>query len=245
MKIRKGFVSNSSSSSFILSKDSYESVFDLAKTMIPAREWDSDKELIKKIEEAEIKGMDPNTSITFGSCNYETYIVKYKDYYLISTCNNHSWEDQIDDGYNHFPKELRSIVDVDWDSPRQYGSPEGEAFEDLEGVVSKLSSFWYAEYDVGGKPLSYEDPEREKHDCSEHYYDIIKIKGKKKPVCVVCYGLRKEKEAKEKIKKQFKSMSILEKISFVEDKIISLDSHLTKTDKKKIFEVLEEVKRLL
>lgn len=243
MKTRHGFVSNSSSSSFILSKDSYESVFDLAKKMIPARDWDTDQELINKIEEAEIKGMDPNTSVSFASCNYETYIVKYKDYYLISTCNNHGWN--INNDFNRFPKELRSIVEVDWDTPRQYGSPDGEAFEDLEGVVSKLSSFWYAEHDVGGTPLSYEDPEREKHNCSDHYYDIIKIKGKKKPVCVVCYGLAKEKEAKEKVKKQFKSLSILEKVSFVEDKIVSLDSHLTKTDKKKIFEVLEEVKRLL
>ena len=243
MKTREGFVSNSSSSSFILSKDSYESVFDLAKSMIPSREWDSDQELITKIEEAEIRGMDPNTSISFGSCNYETYIVKYKDYYLISTCNNHHWE--IDEGYSYFPKELRSVVDTDWDTPRQYGSPDGEAFEDLENVVSKLSSFWYAEYGIGGTPLDYEDPEREKYKCSEHWYDIIKIKGKKKPVCVVCYGMKKEKEAKEKVKKQFKALSILEKVSFVEDKIISIESQLTKTDKKKIFEVLEEVKRLL
>jgi len=244
LKTREGFVSNSSSSSFILSKDSYASVFDLAKQMIPARNWNSDQDLISKIEEAEIKGMNPNTSISFDSCNYATYIVKYKDYYLISTCNNHPWRDQIE-GYGNFPKELRSVVDIDWDTPMQYGSSDELAFEYLEGVVSKLSSFWYAEYGVGGTPLDYEDPEREKCSCKKHYYDVIKIKGKKKPVCVVCYGLEKEKEAKEKIKKQFKSLSILEKVSFVEDKIISLNSNLTETDKKKIFEVLEEVKRLL
>ena len=243
MKTRQGFVSNSSSSSFILSKDSYDSVFDLAKEMIPARDWESDNDLIKKIEEAEIRGMDPNTSISFNSCNYETYIVKYKDYYLISTCNNHCWQDHINDGLNHFPKELRSLVD--WGEDPQYGSSDGSAFEQLEDVVTKLSSFWYAEYDVGGKPLSYENPERAKHSCSDHYVDIIKINGVAKPICVACYAEKRDAQKKNKAKKKFNSMSILEKVSFVEDKIISIDSHLTKADKKKIFGVLEEVKRSL
>ena len=75
MKTRNSFVSNSSSSSFILGEKEYASVFDLAKAMIPARGWngkeysddydeepkyneteDFDKELVKTIEEAEIRG---------------------------------------------------------------------------------------------------------------------------------------------------------------------------------------------
>ena len=241
MKVRQGFVSNSSSSSFIIRQESYDSVFDLAKTMIPAREWEeSDPDLIKKIEEAEIKGMDPNTSLSFGSCNYETYIVKHKDYYLVSTCNNHRWEDHID-SLGHFPDDLKDLVN--WDDSNQWGSASGAAFEDLEDLVSKLSSFWYPEYNVGGKPLDYEDPRRDKHKCSEHWYDIIEIKGKKDPVCVVCHGAELEKTKKESDKKKFSSMPLKEKLSFVENKVIEIDSHLTKADKIKIHSVLEEVKR--
>jgi len=242
MKIRKSFVSNSSSSSFIINKNSYESVFDLAKEMIPAREWDTDKELIKIIEEAEIKGMDPDTSVSFGSCNYETYIVKYKDYYLVSTCNNHRWEDHIE-SLGYFPDEVKDLVN--WEEDPTWGSSQGSAFEDLEEVVSKLSSFWYPEHGVGGKPLDYEDPRREKFKCSEHWYDIIEIKGKKDPVCVVCYGEKKVKQFKMARKKKFNSLSLKEKLSFVEDKFIEIDSHLSKDDKKLVFSVLEEVKRTL
>jgi len=242
MKIRTGHVSNSSSSSFILSKNSYESVFDLAKSMIPSREWDTDTELIESIEEAEIKGMDNNTSICFNSCNYETYIVKHKDYYLVSTCNNHDWN-LYDECINYFPDDLKDLVD--WEETPQWGTSMGSAMEDLEEAVSKLSSFWYPEYGVGGTPLSYEDPEREKYKCNDHYEDIIRIKGRKTPVCVVCYSEKKKKAVELKEKKKYTSLSLMEKVSYVEDKIIIIESSLGKRDKKRIFNTLEEVKRYI
>ena len=243
MKIRSGFVSNSSSSSFILSKNSYLSVFELAKEMIPSRDWSDDADLVENIEKAEIKGMDPNTSICFNSCNYNTYIVKYKEYYLVATCSNHNWDlDQY--SLNHFPKELRDLVD--WQENPNWGSSFSLAMEELEEVVYTLSSFWYPEYNIGGTPLRYDSPEIEKYACEtgEHYWvDIIKINGVKKPVCVACYSEKRAKKEEMKENKKFVSLPLIERVSYVEDKLLSIKSSLGKRDKKRIFNTLEDVKR--
>jgi len=77
MKVRNGFVSNSSSSSFIISKDAYEDVFDLAKVMICHRGHDdsgdfyveSNKKLCEILNDEKSRGRDPNIGVTFPSCN--------------------------------------------------------------------------------------------------------------------------------------------------------------------------------
>ncbi len=85
MKIRKGFVSNSSSSSFIISDKDFHSVRDLAKYMLGRKilemsyedvSWkdeliNDNNQLIKKLET-----LDENQSVSFPSCNYDTYIRK-------------------------------------------------------------------------------------------------------------------------------------------------------------------------
>jgi hypothetical protein len=96
MKIRNGFVSNSSSSSFVLriadgvtrEMGTTKSVFDVAKRMIRERDkwneqWDREdgtkrkrENLIEKIEKAEKDGMDPNTPLMFRSCNYDSYLMR-------------------------------------------------------------------------------------------------------------------------------------------------------------------------
>lgn len=108
MIIKCGYVSNSSSMSFICSKDDYPNVFELAKTMIRIRdrEWYrvlseeerveivKEENLIKKLEEAEKKGMNPNTPVVFGTINYDTYIMELEGDLYVDTCNNHGyWED--------------------------------------------------------------------------------------------------------------------------------------------------------
>jgi hypothetical protein len=113
-------VSNSSSSSFILDGSSYASVFDLAEDMIKFRDWnEKDEEDIKKLRELEI---DNNTPISFGSCNYDTYIVKENDYYLISTCNNHPFYNLFDNKYladRNKSEELYEKYDEDLDSIKE------------------------------------------------------------------------------------------------------------------------------
>ena len=104
MKIRNGFVSNSSSSSFIISNNNFESLRDLATHMIDSK-YDEymnntgrDKQYDKyRIKEHDLylnglKNIDKNQAITFHSCNYDTYIKKVADCYLVSTSNNEDWD---------------------------------------------------------------------------------------------------------------------------------------------------------
>jgi len=228
MKTRQGFVSNSSSSSFIVSNKEYSSVFDLAKAMIPARDWEDDQALIRKIEESEIKGMDPNTGVSFNSCNYETYITKYQDYYLVSTCNNHDWDIE---STGHFPKEIAELCDSD--------------YENLEQVVPRLSPFWFPEYNIGGSLTSKKNVPYDTTYCNEHFLPLIDVNGIDKPICPACNFNKEQKKENKKKNKKWESKSILEKISFVEDKIIEIDKSLSADDKKKIYETLEEAKKSL
>ena len=72
MKVRSGFVSNSSSSSFIAQLSHFDSTLDIAAEMIPLREWgEQDKELVAKVVEM-VGLVDPQTPIAFSSCNYDT-----------------------------------------------------------------------------------------------------------------------------------------------------------------------------
>lgn len=104
MKIRKGFVSNSSSSSFIVDSQYHETTFDLAKEMLEIRnedyqEYEADRKQytpeIDNINKAIQDGRDPNQAISFNSCNYRTYIKKIGNYYLVMTSNNHPFENDV------------------------------------------------------------------------------------------------------------------------------------------------------
>ena len=107
MKIRNGFVSNSSSSSFIISDKNFKSVRELATYMINRKydEYgdygdygggDKKQDEYRKNEHDKylnfLQNLDENQAITFQSCNYDTYIKKVADCYLISTCNNEDWD---------------------------------------------------------------------------------------------------------------------------------------------------------
>jgi len=100
MKIRKGFVSNSSSSSFILDLNSdnpiFNTTYDIAKYMIGCRDgYENNNILLNKLEKAIKKNIiTKESNLYFRSCNYDTYIVREYNYnkIYIATCNNHDFE---------------------------------------------------------------------------------------------------------------------------------------------------------
>lgn len=107
MKIRTGFVSNSSSSSFVVNagNDLYNKA---NKALVDAGEKTGlvvtpkiiAKEMLLSLEERDdslrrlSEVPDDAVYICFQSCNYDTEIFQYKEKILIETCNNNysEWE---------------------------------------------------------------------------------------------------------------------------------------------------------
>lgn len=114
MKIRNGFVSNSSSSSFIVDINAGDTDMNtIAMGMFKIitddfGEWAGPKtygaEIIKKrkIVRANLTKalkrkdvIDGQIGIVMPSCNYDTFIIQKNDKIYIATCNNHLWHDVI------------------------------------------------------------------------------------------------------------------------------------------------------
>lgn len=102
MKTRQGFVSNSSSSSFVIKGDN-KTTWDVAKDMLRQRYEDAkdmgwgndgyysvDPEV--RICEIEALNLPVDTPFTMHSSQYETFIFKYDGKILIDTCMNISWD---------------------------------------------------------------------------------------------------------------------------------------------------------
>jgi hypothetical protein len=120
MKVRNGFVSNSSSSSFIISADDFPTVRSLAKYMLKKKiqetiYYDADEGVSSeddkyiKFDEILIErlnNIDENDPISFPSCNYDTYIRRVGNYYLVATCNNTDWD--LDEYRYEMSNELRN-----------------------------------------------------------------------------------------------------------------------------------------
>lgn len=132
MKQRKGFVSNSSSSSFVIpscdDNIDFKDVFSVAIYMIGCRDgWEEkdNNKLIKKLEKALADGIiTKDTNLMFRTCNYDTYIVKDYNYdkIYISTCNNHD--------FNHLERfydenTQGELADAKRDNSRFYFIEEG------------------------------------------------------------------------------------------------------------------------
>lgn len=174
MKIRTGFVSNSSSTSFTVSTTKYKTVFDLAQAMIACRGYNNDQELIEKIEEQK-NLVDPDSNICFPTCNFDTYICRIEDYYVISTCNNHDFQNYIDISDN-YPESFKEKAEI-----AGYGG--NERFY-CEFNLEKDFSFWYPNLEVFGEEISYHERYKNKNICNKHCeYDLFTVNG-----TIMCKG---------------------------------------------------------
>jgi len=208
MKIRQGFVSNSSTSSFLVSKEAYSTIFDIAVDMVKAREWEDDKKLSAIINKMKAKPLESfaggKVGISFSTCNYDTFIMECDTFYAVATCHNHDFYDLFH-GYDvdGDSEEVRKqLVDL---GLHIYGYENGDPLSSIDGGdlyesierIKYLCEYWFPEYDLigeletetryynsGGKQIPYKE---EKH-CEVHPYDdrMIRLRSGK-VVCPLCY----------------------------------------------------------
>jgi len=194
MKIRNGFVSNSSSSSFIIRGGEIEEIaISMLKTVIEDfSDWDKDwdKKSQGDIEiydtwhdnlEIALKRKDVlsgKIGIVMPSCNYDTYIVKKDDVIYISTANNHTWD--ID------------ATDVEY---------EEEGYDSVRQVIDESFFFNVRNKLIHSKENDDSTGRRVCPKCKKTPYSFVtNLKGQN--ICTDCYKgvLRKTKEQLEAAK---------------------------------------------
>jgi len=177
MKIRYGFVSNSSSASFIIMNGS---VKDIATKMLnvvikefkgwnheDTSEWSRyDKwkdNLIKALETDDVK--NGKIGIRMPSCNYDTYIIKEGIDVYVSTCRNH---------------DFRSLED----SATYLGGGEDDGDDDKTYKVINENSYFNVENNKIHS-VEHECDEKECPKCKQSYGSYVLIDGKQ--ICSGCY----------------------------------------------------------
>lgn len=187
VKLRYGFVSNSSSTSFILPAANYQDVFQVAERMIPIRHWDNDYELLYQISLARQNGMDPNTPVAFHTCNYDTYMARVEHSLMkqasdeciaITTCNNHQWD--FDDRLSLCPTGLIK-------GSRYEGTSDENMSENIEYSLPYMFDFWWPEFGFMARHPGTPTGRNHVTFCKEHFTDLLLINGEVEPSCPRCY----------------------------------------------------------
>ena len=156
MKKRKGFVSNSSSTSFLVSREAYENVFELAKAIVINRhrgygEEEStyylenskpaNLEIIQQLDKAKEDEVSPNTTVFITSANSDIYVGLWEESYIVETDRN-----------NEYLKYLDGVIKQDL--MRDYTEGEWSEEDSRETEVYKYwmkrRLLYIPEYDVQG-----------------------------------------------------------------------------------------------
>ena len=164
MKIRSGFVSNSSSSSFIVysniktvTKIMHDIIFDEDSNYEEPEEKKIRSELKKTIEKNIKKALqrkdviNGKIGIVMPSCNYDTYILQEHKRCIINTSNNYQWPDSwMSNGEDGFNFNGKFFYDVKRDMIRSH-----EVFiDDLNRKCPKCdNSMWSYVSDKNGNML--------------------------------------------------------------------------------------------
>jgi hypothetical protein len=119
--------------------------------MVPKRQFDDDAALVSKIEQLMIT--KPNVpAVCFKSCNYDTFIAKMGDIFLVETCHNHDWD----------------LYDFTTQCPAEYYEYYGDdSFYNLEHSIDWL----HLEYDVIGRPADWKDTKDFDYQCKNGHWD--------------------------------------------------------------------------
>ena len=149
MKIRSGFVSNSSSSSFVVYTDCSMNVL---KGMIHDYEVDCEGDLewiqesLNKIHQYILDHPDENKGYVLPfTCNYETFIFPCIDGKTVQvyTCNNHFWELEELGKTRCVSNDWIGYSDEEWDETTMFY----DIVKDESKTYDEWDNFWTEEFD--------------------------------------------------------------------------------------------------